>query len=204
MAARALVNVVFDLGGVLIDWNPRYLFRKLLDGEEAVARFLDTVCTRTWYVQHDAGLPFAEGVASLVKQHPEHAALIRAFDERWAETLGDAIDGAVAVLADLRARDVPLYALTNWPADKFRHAEEKYDFLRWFRGIVVSGVEGVSKPDPRIFRLLLDRYRLTAEQTVFIDDSPQHVAAAADLGLHGIRFQSPEQLRCELAELGLL
>jgi len=197
-------NVVFDLGKVLIDWDPRYLFRKLLPSEEEVERFLTEVCTPGWYEEHDSERPLGEGAALLAEQRPEHADLIRAFDLRWAETLGDAHHDTVAVLDELRSSDAPLYALTNWPVDKFVHAEERFEFLAWFRGIVVSGREGVRKPDPQIFRILFERYDLVPAQSLFIDDVQGNVDVAATLGMRGIHFRSAAQLRRDLVRLDLL
>jgi 2-haloacid dehalogenase len=199
----ATTAVVFDLGGVLIDWDPRYLYRKLLADEAAVEEFLATVCTQEWNAEQDGGRPFAEGIAELVERHPEHAAAIAAYRERWPEMLGGDIPGAVALLADLRAAGVPLYALTNWSAETFGYARERFEFLDWFSGVVVSGEERMVKPDPRIFRLLLDRFGLAPDATLFVDDSPANVAAARELGLDAVRFRDPDRLRRDLRARGL-
>jgi 2-haloacid dehalogenase len=196
--------VVFDLGGVLIDWDPRYLYRKLLDDEAAVEAFLATVCTPEWNAEQDRGRPFAEGVAELVERHPVHAAAITAYHERWPEMLGGAVGGTVEVLAELRAAGVPVYALTNWSAETFGIARERFEFLEWFDGVLVSGEERMIKPDPAIFRLLLDRFGLDPGATFYIDDSPANVAAADRLGLDAVRFTSPAQLRRDLEARGLL
>lgn len=195
-------TVVFDIGGVLLDWDPRYLYRKLLPDEAAVERFLAEVCTAGWNAEQDLGRPWAEAVASLCTRFPDQTALITAYRERWAEMLAGAIDGTVAVLRELREAGVSLYALTNFSADTFAQARARFDFLDWFQGIVVSGQERLVKPDPRIYRLLLDRYRLTAETTVYLDDVPANVAAARALGMTGIRFTDPDQLRADLVALG--
>lgn len=196
--------VVFDLGGVLIDWDPRYLYRKLLDDEAAVEEFLATVCTPEWNAEQDRGRPFAEGVAELVERHPVHAAAITAYHERWPEMLGGAVGGTVEVLAELRAAGVPVYALTNWSAETFGIASERFEFLEWFDGVLVSGEERMIKPDPAIFRLLLDRFGLDPGATFYIDDSPANVAAADRLGFDAVRFTSPAQLRRDLEARGLL
>jgi 2-haloacid dehalogenase len=196
--------VVFDLGGVLIDWDPRYLYRKLLADEAAVEEFLTTVCTPEWNVEQDRGRPFAEGIAELVERHPVHAAAIAAYHQRWPEMLGGAIAGTVELLAELRAAGVALFALTNWSAETFGIARERFEFLDWFDGVVVSGEERMVKPDPAIFRLLLDRFGLAPEATCFVDDSPANVAAARELGLDGVRFHDPDQLRKDLTGRGLL
>jgi 2-haloacid dehalogenase len=200
----AIKAVVFDLGGVLIDWDPRYLYRKLLADEAAVEEFLTTVCTPAWNAEQDRGRPFAEAVAELAARHPAHAVAIAAYHERWPEMLGGDIPGAVALLAELRAAGVPLYALTNWSAETFGTARERFAFLDWFDGIVVSGEERVVKPDRRIFRLLLDRFGLAPEATLFVDDAAANVAAARELGLDAVRYRDPDRLRRDLSERGLL
>jgi 2-haloacid dehalogenase len=196
--------VVFDLGGVLIDWDPRYLYRKLLDDEAAVEEFLATVCTPAWNAEQDRGRPFAEGVAELVERHPAHAAAITAYHERWPEMLGGAVAGTVEVLAELRAAGVPVYALTNWSAETFGIARERFEFLEWFDGVLVSGEERMIKPDPAIFRLLLDRFGLDPEATFYVDDAEPNVAAAARLGFDAARFTTPAQLRRDLVARRLL
>jgi 2-haloacid dehalogenase len=196
--------VVFDLGGVLIDWDPRYLYRKLLADEAAVEEFLATVCTPEWNDEQDRGRPFAEAVAELVERHPVHAAAIAAYHERWTEMLGGDIPGTVELLAELRAGGVPLYALTNWSAETFGSARERFEFLAWFDGVLVSGEERMIKPDPAIFRLLLDRFGLDPETTFYIDDSPANVAAAGRLGFDAVRFTGPGQLRRDLEARRLL
>jgi 2-haloacid dehalogenase len=196
--------VVFDLGGVLIDWDPRHLYRKLLADEAAVEEFLATVCTPEWNAEQDRGRPFAEGVAELVERHPVHAAAITAYHERWTEMLGGDIGGTVELLAELRATGVPLYALTNWSAETFGIARERFQFLSWFDGVLVSGEERMTKPDPAIFQLLLDRFGLDPQATFYVDDSPANVAAASELGLDAVRFTGPERLRRDLEARGLL
>jgi 2-haloacid dehalogenase len=199
------LTVVFDLGGVLIDWNPRHLYRKLYMGDEAaMEKFLSEICTQEWNMQQDAGRTWAEAVAVLKAEYPRHADMIDAFHLRWHEMIGGQIDGTVAILQELHKRDVPLYALTNWSQETFFDTVNRFDFLSWFRGIMVSGAEKLIKPDPRIFQLLLDRYGLAAEYVVYIDDSPLNVKAAAALGMHGIHFVCADTLGAELANLGLL
>ena len=195
----AIKAVVFDLGGVLIDWDPRYLYRKLLADEAAVEEFLATVCTPEWNAEQDRGRPFAEGVAELAERHPAHAAAIAAYADRWEEMLGGAIGGTVELLGELRAAGMPLYALTNWSAETFVIARRRFEFLSWFDGVLVSGEERLVKPDPAFFRLLLDRFGLAPEATFYVDDAEANVAAARDLGLDAVRFTGPGQLRRELA-----
>jgi 2-haloacid dehalogenase len=196
--------VVFDLGGVLIDWDPRYLYRKLLDDEAAVEEFLATVCTPEWNAEQDRGRPFAEGVAELVERHPVHAVAITAYHERWPEMLGGAVGGTVEVLAELRAAGVPVYALTNWSAETFGVARERFEFLEWFDGVLVSGEERMIKPDPAIFRLLLDRFGLDPGATFYVDDSEPNVEAAGRLGFDAVRFTTPARLRRDLEARRLL
>jgi 2-haloacid dehalogenase len=196
--------IVFDLGGVLIDWDPRHLYRRLFDDEAAMERFLAEVCTPAWNAEQDAGRPWSEAIESLARSHPEQRDLIAAFRARWLEMLGGAIDETVGILADLRAAGRPLYALSNWSAETFPIARPRFPFLDWFDGIVISGDVGICKPDPRLYRHLIDRYGLAPASTVFVDDSPVNVAAAAALGMTAFRFDGPAGLRRDLTALGLL
>jgi 2-haloacid dehalogenase len=196
---------VFDLGGVLVDWNPRYLYRTLFDGDDAaMERFLAEVCTPAWNDQQDRGRPFAEACALLVRDHPDKRALIEAWPSRYPETIAGPVVGTVEILAELRARTVPLYALSNWSAETFPHAQVRFPFLQWFRGIVLSGEVKMAKPDPAIYRHLFETYGLRAEDTVFIDDAPRNVEAAASLGMHAVQFTDASSLRASLVRLGLL
>ncbi len=197
-------NIVFDLGGVLIDWNPRYLYRQLFDDEAEMERFLSEVCSPEWNVAQDGGRTIAQAVAEAVGRHPDRAPEIEAYYDRFDEMMSGPIDGTVQVLEQLRARGTPCYALTNWSAETFPIARRRFDFLGWFDGIVVSGEEKLKKPDPAIFRLLLDRFAIKARDTVFIDDSPRNVAAASEFGLHAIHFTDTGSLRKELGRLELL
>ena len=197
--------VVFDLGGVLFDWNPRHLYRKLFPGNEAAMEdFLAKVCTVEWNERQDAGRTFADAAADLAPHHPDKAHLIDAFGSRFDEMIAGPIAGTVDILAELKRAGVPRYGLSNWSAETFPPQRRRYEFLSWFDGIVVSGEEGVIKPDPRIFRILLDRYDIDPREAVFIDDNPANAQAAAALGIHGIHFRTPELLRRELEALGFL
>lgn len=197
--------VIFDIGGVLLRWDPRHLYRKLFPGDErAMEDFLTNVCTVEWNERQDAGRTFAEAHAELLPRHRDKSHLIEAFGRRFDEMIAGPVEGTVDILADLKRAGVPRYALTNWSAETFPPARERFDFLSWFDGVVVSGDEGVIKPDPRIFNILLDRYRIPPDEAVFIDDNPGNAAAADSLGIHGIHFRSPELLRRELETLGLL
>jgi len=166
--------------------------------------FLATVCTVEWNERQDAGRSFADAVAELAPRHPDKVELIEAFGRRFDEMIPGAIEGTVEIVADLKRAGVRRYALTNFSAETFPLQRQRFPFLSWFDGIVVSGEEGVIKPDPRIYRILLDRYRIEPDEAVFIDDNPGNAAAATALGIHGIHFRSPGQLRRELEALGLL
>jgi len=204
-AAPARTTVIFDFGGVLLDWNPRNLYRKLIADEAAREHFLTEVCHPEWNVAQDAGRSFAEAEAEAIARHPDKADLIRAWLPRFDEMIPDAIGGTVDILERLHARGVPLYGLTNFSGETFEPTRRRFEFFdRVFRGIVVSGDEKMIKPDPRIYRLLLDRYGVDPHRTVFIDDSAKNVEAANALGIHGIHFKTPEALAQELNALKLL
>ena len=197
--------IVFDLGGVLVDWNPRYLYRQFFPGREAEMEiFLAEVCNQAWNVRQDRGRPFADGVTELAARFPEHADLIAVYDARWDEMLAGAIPDTVDLLADLKALGRPLYALSNWSAEKFPVARRRFDFLASFDGIVVSGEVGMIKPEAAILEHLCSTFTLAPQRTVFIDDMAVNVAAASALGFHGLRFRSAARLRGELRALGLL
>ena len=188
---------------MLIDWNPRYLYRSIFDSEDEMEAFLASVCTMEWHYQHDLGRPMTETLPELVGQFPEYETQILAW-AREDDMIAGSIEPTVEILRELCEQSVPCFALTNWPDDTFARARERFPFLASFAGIVVSGAEGIAKPDPAIFRLLLDRYHLGATSTLFIDDSPVHVEAARSLGLRAHRFTDPGALRRELVARGLL
>jgi 2-haloacid dehalogenase len=197
--------VIFDVGGVLIDWNPRYVYRPLFDGDEAaMEHFLTQVCSHDWNLMQDAGRPFAEGVAELAARFPEHAQLIAAYDTRWEDMVAGTIDGTVAILRELEAGGTPLYCLTNFSTEKFPLCLGRFDFFGAFDGIVVSGEIGMVKPDRAIYDHLVETYDLTPAQCLFIDDNRANVAGARAAGWQAVRFVSPDQLRRELAARGLL
>lgn len=200
----AITAVIFDLGGVLLDWDPRYLYRKLFDDEQRMEHFLSHVCTMEWHEANDLGVPFEITCARLAAEHPEHAEHIWAWGQRTEEMVGGPIEGTVAILRELKDRGVPVYALTNMETTTYPLRRERYDFLRWFDGTVVSSAEGIVKPDERIFRLLLERYGLDAASTLMIDDNPRNVAAAQAVGMPTVLFESAEALRRVLEELGVL
>jgi len=197
--------VIFDVGHVLFDWHPRHLYGRLIEDGQALDAFLRDVATREWHLQHDAGRPFAETSAELIARHPDHEELIAAWGPRFNEMLPGPMPGMIALVEELDAAGVPLFAITNFSGEFFRafRATEEPFFAR-FRDIVVSGDEQLLKPDPAIYRLALDRFGLRAEEAVFVDDSLPNVEGAAALGIHAIQFVGAEPLRIELEQLGLL
>ena len=205
MAEPERSAVVFDLGGVLIDWDPRHLYRKLFPGDEpAMENFLATVCTQEWNRCQDAGRSFAEGTRLLKEQHPEKAELIDAFGARFDEMMSGPIDGSVEILRELRDRGAPLYGLTNFSMETYPLALRRFEFLGWFRGIVVSGAVKLIKPDPRIYDLLLERFGIAPQTVVYVDDHPHNVEAARKRGIYSIHFSTSVALREELVGLGFL
>jgi len=201
--------VVFDFGGVLIDWNPEYVYRKLIPDDAERRRFLTEVCSMDWVVQQDGGQPLAEGTAELVARFPEHEALIRAFYARWHEMLGGVIEEGGALAGKLEAAGVPLYGLTNWSAETFPYAWERFDILRGFRDVVVSGRVKLVKPDPAIFAEMFARIErqlpgIAPEELVFIDDNIKNARAAEALGWHGVHHTNAATTEIRLRELGLL
>ncbi|HEV3227734.1 MAG TPA: HAD family phosphatase [Acidimicrobiales bacterium] len=204
MTARAVDAVVFDLGGVLIDWNPRHLYRELFDDDTEMERFLADICTLEWHVAHDRGEGTEASCVALAERHPDHAPLIMAWSQRSEDMVRGELAETVEILAELKRDGVPLFVLSNMEPETFPRRVERFDFLSWFDGYVISGLEGVVKPEPQIFELLLQRFALDATRTVFIDDSTVNVDAAIASGLRAIHFTSPAQLRHELEALGLL
>lgn len=195
--------IVFDLGGVLIGWDPRLLYRKLFDDDAAIDRFFHEVDFYGWNIEQDRGRTFDEGVAELSARFPHYAEFIRAYDERYPESLTGAIQPTVEVLSKLRQAGYPLYALSNWSAEKYEYARAHFDFLNWFDTIIVSAHVKLVKPDPRIFELLLERIGRTANECIFIDDSVTNIHAAQALGFHAIRFESAAQLILDLQKFGI-
>jgi 2-haloacid dehalogenase len=195
--------LVFDIGGVLLDWNPRHLYRKLFDDEAEMERFLAEICTLEWHAAHDRGVPYEQSCAELAAAHPEYADFIWAWARRSEEMIAGPVDGTVEVLSTLRANGVPCYALTNMERETYPRRRDRYPFLTWFDGTVVSASEGLVKPDPRIFELLLDRFALNPAETAMIDDSPRNLEAARSVGMQTVRFESPDQLRRWLECAGL-
>lgn len=198
-------TIIFDLGGVLIDWNPRYLYRKIFKTEEEINWFIENICTYEWNDHQDAGRSFAEATEELVAKFPEHEVPIRAWYGRWTETIGGAIQPTVDVLSRIRdQKKHRLYALTNWSAESFPWAYENFEFLSWFEGIVVSGQEKTRKPFPEIYKILIDRYKINPGSALFIDDNPKNVKGGIEAGLHVIRFESGHQLENDLKAMNVL
>ena len=198
------MNVVFDLGMVLIEWDPRHLYRKVFDDPDRMEWFLAEVCHGAWNVEQDRGRSFAEAVKLATAQYPDHAEAIAAYDTQWHQMIPHAIDGTVEIFSELVKRDAPVYAITNWNGDKFREAKQRFPFLYEFRDIVVSGDEKLLKPDPAIYQLLLGRNSLEAGDCLFIDDSLKNVKGAEAIGMKAHHFTTPEALRNMLVELELL
>jgi len=197
-------TIIFDLGGVLIDWNPRYLYRKLFRSEEEVEWFLKNICTSEWNDEQDAGRSFEEATRELIEKFPDHREPIEAWYSRWTETISGPITGTVDILREIRdSKKYRLYALTNWSAETFPWALDNFEFLHWFEGIVVSGVEKCRKPLPKFFHILFDRYNVTPEKAVFIDDNHANIAAAKTLGLNAITFKDPLQLADDLRKMNI-
>ena len=199
-----LPTIIFDFGGVLIDWDARYLYRKLFQrDEEAMERFFAEVDFYDWNLQQDAGRSFRQAVESHCRRHPAYCDLIRAYDMRWEESISGPIQPVVDILYGLKHSGYPLVGLSNWSAEKFRLVRERFEFFNWFDTIIVSGEVKLVKPDPRIFSLLLERIQRPAEKCVFIDDSASNIQAAQQFGIQTIHFQSSEQLRADLKQMGI-
>ena len=196
-------NIIFDFGGVLIDWNPRFMYRQYFENADEMEWFLDNVCTHNWNVQQDAGRSLLDGPEWLVKKNPEYEFLIRKFYDQWEDMLNGPISENVSLLEPLKAK-YRLFGLTNWSAETFPIAREKYAFLNIFEGIVVSGEEKMIKPDPAIYKLILTRYGLQGDECIFIDDNLDNITAARSLGIGGVHFKEGISLAEALKKLDLL
>jgi len=202
--ASSIDAVVFDVGGVLLDWNPRHLYRKVFDDADAMEWFLSAICTSEWHGPHDRGASTAESCATLAEAHPEYADEIWAWATRSEEMVAGAFDDAVAIVTELTGDGVACYVLSNMEAETFPLRFERFPFFRLFEGILISGQEGMAKPDDQIFELLIERFELDPSTTVFIDDNVGNLHPAAALGMSTVLHQSPEGLRRSLRGLGLL
>jgi 2-haloacid dehalogenase len=198
-----ITTVVFDLGGVLIDWDPRHLYRQLFGDPAQMEDFLARVCTPDWHHAHDLGEDIRQSCQRLARLHPRQREMIMAWADRGEEMVRGQFDGAVAVLAELRAAGLRCLALSNMEAETFPIRRARFGFMNWFDGCVISGIEGVAKPDPELFAILLRRYHLAPAATLFIDDAPPNVAAAQALGMPALRYTGADALRRDLRSLGL-
>ncbi len=197
-------TLVFDLGGVLIDWDPRHLYRKLIPDESELDFFLSEVCSPDWNAQIDRGKSFQESVDGLAVVYPKYTKQIQAFCSRWEETITGPIHGTVKILEGLRGAGYPLAALSNWSAETFPKVADRFEFLSWFDPLVISGEIGLIKPTPEIYHYLLREINREAEECIFIDNSEANVQTAEELGFISIHFSSPEQLQVKLEGLGVL
>ena len=198
-------TVIFDLGGVLIDWNPDYVYRTIFNDETKMREFYSEICTSEWNEEQDAGRGLKEATEELVARFPREEKNIRAYYDRWEEMLKGEIEGTVQVLEKIKEKnEVKLYALTNWSAETFPVALKRFPFLQWFDGRLVSGEERMRKPYKEIYELLLNRFDILADTAVYIDDNERNLKPPREMGLHTILFKSPSQLEEELKELGIL
>ncbi len=202
---KQIDTIIFDLGGVLIDWNPEYVYLKEFNGDQKkVDWFLNNICTSDWNVEQDAGRTFYEATEFLVKQHPEYEELIRIYYDKWEEMLGGTINETVTLLEKLKKINThKLYALTNWSEEAFPVALQRYEFLKHFEGIVVSGEEKTRKPFSKIYEIILERYEIKPEKSVFIDDNMENIEGAKKLGINGIHFKTTKQLKVDLIKFGV-
>ena len=197
--------IVFDIGNVLLEWDPRHLYARMFDGKAAAMEwFLANVCTADWNREQDRGRTWRDAVARLRNLYPEWRDEIESYDRRWHETAPRAFDQTVAIFGRLKAAGVPLYAITNFSHEKFSECRERFEFLGAFDGVIVSAIEGLLKPDPEIYQVLLSRYGLDPARCVFIDDSHPNVAAARELGMTALAFTDPELLAQDLRQLGFV
>lgn len=197
-------TVVFDLGNVLVSWNPANLYNKIFSDKKEVDYFLNNICTMDWHTMQDAGRSPEEGTEALVKEHPDWAHPIRAFYARWKEMFPGPIEGSVQILKELKEKGYKVYALSNWNAELYNRTVDDFPFLHWFDGKVISGSIKMKKPDDDIFHFFLQRYQIKPEQVLFIDDNKENVAAAEKIGVQSILFTSPEALRSSLEALKIL
>lgn len=196
---KTIKNIIFDFGGVLLDWNPRYFYRTFFWDEKELEQFLSNICTEEWNAEQDRGRPFSEGIRLLQSQHPEYMEAIQLFSKNWEDMLRCEIPEGVELLHDLKNQGYRIYGLTNWSAETIQIVYRKYDFFKLFDGIIVSGEEKLLKPDSRIYQVLLNRYRLKAEESVFLDDNVSNIIAAKKLGFKAILFDHISNVREQLS-----
>ena len=202
---NTLNTIIFDLGGVLIDWNQRYMYKTIFKTDQEMEWFLSNVCTTEWNEEQDAGRPFAEAVKIQTQLFPQYSKEIEAFHLRWPEMMKDQIYDTVQIFSELKALNrYKFYALTNWSAETFPVALARFEFFKWFDGIVVSGEEKTRKPFPEFYQRMLNRYSINPAEALFIDDNIKNVEAARYLNIHAVQFISSDELREELQKLRLL
>lgn len=204
MESPAIRAIIFDFGGVLLDWNPRLLYRRFFDDPDDIDRFLEEINFHDWNAQQDKGRPFAEGIAELSKTFPKYESLIRAYRDYWQESIAGPINGSVSILKQLKQAGFELYGLSNWSAETFPMAQKRYDFFTLFDEIIISGAVNMIKPDPAIFVYTLERIAHRPGECVIIDDSEHNINVARGLGMAGIHFRSAQQLENDLEEMGIL
>jgi len=198
-------TVIFDLGGVLIDWNPDYVFRTIFSTDEQMKWFYQNICTPDWNEEQDAGRSLDSATEELVKMYPDYEGPIRAYYGRWDEMLGGPIQGTVDIFKEIKDNPaIRTFALTNWSAETFPVALSRYDFLHWFDGRLVSGEEKTRKPFPDIYQKLIDKFSIDPKTSLYVDDNVRNLAPAADLGMHAVHFKSPAQFREQLKSVGVL
>ena len=200
----AIKAIIFDIGNVLITWDPKHLYKKLITDEEELNWFCEHVVTLDWHTSHDAGLSMDEGIKNLTSKHPKYADEIAAFQPRWPETIGGTIDGMLELMQHFSAQDMPMFAITNYSAEKYPEFEQDFPFAEHFKDVVVSGREGIVKPAPAIYELAIERFGITPEETLFIDDRAENIHAAAKYGIKGHVFTGYENLARKLKTLNLL
>ena len=203
MSVPKIPSIIFDFGGVLLDWNPHHLYHRFFHDQSEIDRFLSEINFPDWNLQQDKGRPFSQGVAELSVKFPHYSHLIRAYHEYWEESIVGPINGSVEILRRLKKARYSIYGLSNWSAETFPIAYNKYDFFRLFDGIVISGEVKVTKPDPAIFEIILKLINRPAMECLFIDDSETNTSIAKKLGFAAIHFKSPDQLELELKNLNI-
>lgn len=196
-------NIIFDFGGVLVDWNPHHLYDTYFGDKDSADWFLSNICTMDWNMQMDAGKPFEQGVAEKIAQYPQWEKEIRLYWERWIDMMGDTIPNMYDWILQLKQQGYAIYGLTNWSTETFIQVKDKYSIFQLMDGIVMSGEERVTKPDAKIYHILLNRYQLSPEECVFFDDNLNNVIAAQNIGIHAVQFQSTEQAKRELSKVTL-
>ncbi len=196
-----ILNIIFDFGGVLVDWNPKYVYKDYFNDDQKMEWFLNEICTPAWNGEQDRGRTMAEGTAWLLARHPEYSEAIKLYYDKWETMLKDAIPGMENLIKRLKMSGLKLYGLTNWSAENIHIAYDRFPVFNYFDGIVVSGEEKLLKPDKRLYFRLLDRYHLRASECVFIDDNPLNVSAAESIGIKGIVFHDADTLELELKQI---